>query len=377
MSLKILHTADLHLGAKMFFLGEKAEQQRGQLKKTFAKIVDRALELNVDLFLIAGDVFDNPLPSQVNLAFFQEQIERLLAKGIFVVQIPGNHDYLAKESVYLHHNFFRRQRNNYRLITKEYDTWEIPELDTFVQAGAVTRQKSRVSPLAEFVNKRQAGKGTKQWQIGLVHGSIAGISTETNFPIDKKEIAQLNLDYLALGDWHSTLNVSVDGSWAYYSGSPETVAIDQKGAGNVIFIELETGKKPKVSLVPVGSRKNVKLALDVDKIANINQLIKEIQQYQVEDTILQVKLTGIRRLDFHLDLEDLYKHLQPEFFYLRLDDQSQLQISTQELQKYPQELITGRFIKILQERKGTDNKENALIDKAIQMGIKLLTGGET
>ena len=369
-----MHTSDLHLGAKMFFLGEKAEQQREQLKKTFAKIVDKALELNVDLFLIAGDVFDNPLPSQVNLAFFQEQIERLLAKGIFVVQIPGNHDFLEKESVYLHEDFFRSPRNNYRMIIKEYDTWEIPELDTFVQASAVTRQKSRVSPLAGFTNKGQAGKGTKQWQIGLAHGSIAGISADANFPIDKKEIAQLGLDYLALGDWHSTLNVSADGCLAYYSGSPEAVAVDQKGAGNVIFIELEQGKKPQAAVLPVGSRKNVKIALNIDKYTNINQLIKEIQQYQGGDTILQAELMGFRKLDFNLDIEDLLKHLQPDFFYLRMDDESQLQISAQELQKYPGELITGRFIKILQERKGKDKKENALIDKAIQKGIKLLTG---
>ncbi len=42
--LKILHTADIHLGAKFSGLGNKGNSQREQLRATFRKVIATALE---------------------------------------------------------------------------------------------------------------------------------------------------------------------------------------------------------------------------------------------------------------------------------------------------------------------------------------------
>ena len=380
MTLKILHTSDLHIGAKLLFLGEKAEQQREQIKATFTKVVDKALELQVDIFLIAGDVFDSPFPSQVNIAFFTQQLKRLLDKGIFVTQIPGNHDYLAQGCVYLRDDFFKSairpttagQQANFRFITKEADTWVIPELNLTIHASADTKQKSRVSPLSGF----QKNPKTK-FNLGLVHGSLQGISDDANYPINKADIAKLDLDYLALGDWHSTLDVSVKDAKAFYSGSPEAVAVDQTGAGKVLYIELAESKAAKITPLTVGSKKITKLSLDLGKFKDIAQLLRELEEYQGSQTVLLVEFIGMRNLGFDLNLEDLHRHLQNKFFYLRLEDKSQLKISAEELQKYPKELITGKFIQILQAQKANDPVKDELVDRAIQLGIKYLTSSES
>ena len=57
--LRLLHTADVHLGARHGDLGEQAAAQRERQFAAFRRSVDLAIEERVDLFLIAGDLFDS------------------------------------------------------------------------------------------------------------------------------------------------------------------------------------------------------------------------------------------------------------------------------------------------------------------------------
>ena len=57
--LRLLHTADIHLGARHSDLGEQAAAHRERQFAAFGRSVDLALEERVDLFLIAGDLFDS------------------------------------------------------------------------------------------------------------------------------------------------------------------------------------------------------------------------------------------------------------------------------------------------------------------------------
>ena len=59
MPLKILHTADVHLGAKFLGLGRKGEYQRTQLLQAFDDTVNLAIRERVNMMLIAGDLFDS------------------------------------------------------------------------------------------------------------------------------------------------------------------------------------------------------------------------------------------------------------------------------------------------------------------------------
>ena len=60
--MKIMQTADLHLGAKFSKLGGKAPKHRLNQQKTFSKIVDSCVKEKVDALIIAGDLFDKPNP---------------------------------------------------------------------------------------------------------------------------------------------------------------------------------------------------------------------------------------------------------------------------------------------------------------------------
>ena len=57
--LRLLHTADVHLGARHADLGEQAAVQRERQFAAFRATVDVALAEKVDLVLVAGDLFDS------------------------------------------------------------------------------------------------------------------------------------------------------------------------------------------------------------------------------------------------------------------------------------------------------------------------------
>ena len=90
--LRIIHTADVHLGARHDDLGEQASAQRERQFAAFKAAVDLAIAQKVDLFLVAGDLFDSRAPAPEADAILVETLVHLHEAGIPVVAIGGNHD---------------------------------------------------------------------------------------------------------------------------------------------------------------------------------------------------------------------------------------------------------------------------------------------
>ena len=86
--MKILHTADWHLGKRLDRFSRLEEQIL-----VMNEIVEIANEQEVDLVIIAGDLFDNFNPSVEATELFYKTLKRLSLNGKRpVVAISGNHD---------------------------------------------------------------------------------------------------------------------------------------------------------------------------------------------------------------------------------------------------------------------------------------------
>jgi exonuclease SbcD len=86
--MKILHTADWHLGKKLGGYSRHAEQIL-----VLDEICGLADAHEVDLVLIAGDLFDGPNPSSESTELFYKTLRRLSNDGSrAVIAIAGNHD---------------------------------------------------------------------------------------------------------------------------------------------------------------------------------------------------------------------------------------------------------------------------------------------
>src|SRR5262245_4754609 len=107
--LKILHTADWHLGRRFPSFPEEAQKRLSRARMdVISSILDVARRHNVDAVLCAGDLFDDPEPEPV---FWQELAKKFRERGAShppVFLVPGNHDPLTPESVWSHGHPFRQ-----------------------------------------------------------------------------------------------------------------------------------------------------------------------------------------------------------------------------------------------------------------------------
>ncbi len=85
--MRILHTADWHVGNEL--LGIDRQEETGKL---LDELYEHAVRESVDLLLVAGDLFDNPLPASWATKMVYDFFSRLAHAGIRSLVLAGNHD---------------------------------------------------------------------------------------------------------------------------------------------------------------------------------------------------------------------------------------------------------------------------------------------
>lgn len=93
--MRILHFADLHLGVESYGSLDPASGLSTRLLdilKALDRVIDFALESQVDLVLFCGDAYKSRDPSQTQQREFARRIKRLSLAGVPVFLLVGNHD---------------------------------------------------------------------------------------------------------------------------------------------------------------------------------------------------------------------------------------------------------------------------------------------
>src|SRR5699024_1255275 len=100
--IRFIHAADLHLDTPFSGLEQTSKKLAEKLREapfeSFAKIVDIAVEKEVDFVLLSGDLYNTKRVNIKAQSLFIEQLNRLEKVGIPVYLIRGNHDYLTEEA---------------------------------------------------------------------------------------------------------------------------------------------------------------------------------------------------------------------------------------------------------------------------------------
>ncbi len=85
--MKLLHTADLHIGRTLCGYSLIEDQ-----KYMLDEIYRIAVKKNVDGIIIAGDIYDRPVPPAEAVGVLDAFITKVVSKGIKLYCIVGNHD---------------------------------------------------------------------------------------------------------------------------------------------------------------------------------------------------------------------------------------------------------------------------------------------
>lgn len=368
--LKFLHTADIHLGAKFKYLGQKAANQREQLKKTFSAIVKKAIEEKVDIFLIAGDLFDSNSISASITEFVKSQFKILQDNSIQVCIVPGTHDVLDNSSIYKREKMIEEFSNVFVFI--EDTKKQYPNLDLTVWGKPNTSSKSNESPIIKL-----EGSSTK-YNILMAHGSvrIQGKSAKDDYPITLDEIKDCEMDYVALGHWHSMGDYSQGDVKCFYSGSPEMIDLSQNGAGNIILGTIEDKNTVIIEPFKIGIISSLNVEIDLGQIENEEMLKKYILENSDKNLVKIVELNGLASPRVFIDPVKLEQELAEEFFRIKIINDSHTRLESIDEKDYPEELVIGRFVRLMKQKidESKDEVEKRRLEQALNIGLMELSG---
>jgi DNA repair exonuclease SbcCD nuclease subunit len=384
--LRLLHTADVHLGARYADLGDRAAAQRERQFAAFHAAVDLALAEPVDVVLIAGDLFDSNVQPRRSVERVAAELHRLVEGRIRTIVIPGTHDVYDRASIYRAHDLAalagsQAGEDLVTVLTPERPTVRFEGLDLEVHGLVFATKRAPRSPLEGFQVEREDGA---RWQVALLHGSVAipGKTDGDEVVVTPEEIAASGLDYLALGHWHSTQRGRAGVTTWAYPGAPEPVALDQDRAGNVLLVQLEEtsdGRQVTIEERKVGRTRFERIEIDAATVESQPALIASLTRRADPDLVVDLRLGGVRPDELDLMTEEVEAALAPSFLKVRVRDRSHPALTEGPLPSA--DTIAGAFIRdlearILAQEAAGDETGAAELRDALRLGRLLLAGHE-
>lgn len=274
--MRILHTADWHLGKTLEGRSRLPEQE--QFLDELERIVN---DEKIDVVLMAGDAFDTVNPPAKAEQLFYDSLSRLSDKGKRpVVVISGNHDNPDRLSAA---SPIAYDSNIHLIGYPSAEVLSIPVKDEQLNVAALAYpSEARLEQLLSEVHdeillrdhydekirdlfqKMTEGFSVDAVNVAMSHLYVAGgSSTDSERPIEvggaytvRATSLPESAQYVALGHLHRPQNVKKALTNARYSGSPLAYSFSESGyAKSVSIIDVHPKEEANVSEVFLSSGK--------------------------------------------------------------------------------------------------------------------------
>lgn len=286
-TMKLIHTADWQLGKPY---GRFEPEVRAALTEARFDAIDaigkEAVRHGADHVLVAGDVFDTEGPDDRTIVQAISRMERHACRWWL---LPGNHDFARNGGLW---DRVRHRAGSSITVLAEAQPHEI-EPGIWLLPAPLTHRHNLDDPTELFDSMKTPGSRIR---IGLAHGSIRDFGTqgETKNQIAPDRARRSSLDYLALGDWHGTLNIDPR---TWYAGTPETDRFQRDEPGQVLLVDIAEGRDPSVIPTRTGRFQWIRRSWTVNDQAGFDaecdQLLGSIDP---ASTLLELSLAGITSL---------------------------------------------------------------------------------
>jgi DNA repair exonuclease SbcCD nuclease subunit len=310
--MRFIHTADWQIGKVFKQFGAKEETLRQARLAAIERLGELARANDVHHILVAGDVYDNEAPNTITL---RAPIERM--KAFADIQwhlLPGNHDPHRPEGIWDRVAQLGLPSHIHLHLTPN----PVQLTDGVFLLPAPLLRKTEFDDLTAWMDAAATPNGAVR--IGLAHGAVANFTSEgeaTN-PIDPTRPAKAKLDYLALGDWHRTLQI---GPVVWYAGTPEPDRAGRQERGTALLVEISgPGSSPSITPLVTGTYRwltRTERLSDGSELADLDQRLRSEQD--LSRLILRLRLEGTLPLAAHADLHHRLVDLEAAVFYLDVD----------------------------------------------------------
>jgi DNA repair exonuclease SbcCD nuclease subunit len=323
--MRFLHTADWQLGMTRHFLDADAQPRYHDARlASVRRIGALARELACEFVLVCGDVFET---NAVAPRVVGRALAVLADYPVPVYLLPGNHDPLDPASVYRSKEF-RRQLPEQVIVLDEAGPVRVGSGNWLVAAPWLSKHPAGDPVGLELrppdVAARAASDPTRAVRVLAGHGMIDRLTPDLDQPglirsaRLEAALAAGWIDYVALGDRHSTTQVDQAGR-IWYSGTPEVTDFDEVEPGQVLEVDLEPGQAPKVTRHSTGSWVFVDLAHEFAPGSGPAGLAERLAAFEAKDrTVLRLSLRGTLTVAERAELDDLLAAQEHLFASVRL-----------------------------------------------------------
>ena len=302
--MKILLTADLHIGSALSSLPpEKAKERRGELISTFCRICSYAEESKAAAVIIAGDLFDTGRVPRKTVRYVTDEISSHPSVAFYY--LTGNHDDAYKESSDIPANLYTFGRD-----------WSYFRIGNVIIAGRNEVESSMYGSLA---------LDPEDFNVVVLHGQESSSRTLSEGVISYPLLAGKNVDLLALGHLHYYHGAVIDRRGrAVYPGCPEGRGFDECGEKGFVLIDTEKPAGENTVFVPYALRvmREIRVTLDREDLTltdiekKVNASLKGIPGSDMVKLIFEGEVSP----DCEKDISFIESRLSERFFYAKCKD---------------------------------------------------------
>jgi len=360
---RFLHAADLHLSRPFGFLPPQlAEERRRDQRRALTKIADLALERNVDIVLIAGDLFDSPDPDPTDLEAVTKEFSRLVDGGKRIFAIPGNHDPASPNSFW--HGMGVEELHVF--LETEWSPVVLDDLGIAVVGIAFHHGKS----------ERRAFEGLESPDgmpcVLLVHASWEAFEgqLERYHPFSAADLADTKASYVALGHYHKFNPILAGRVAACYPGTPEGISFDKPETEDRFVIVGEIADDGSAKIEPVKINHRIMRSAEIDCTSFESQvgLFDAVRRLCQPNALVELKLVGAPIPDLTSVIEELPDRFRESCLHLVTDTSNLSLVGDLPVDD---RTICGRFCKyLLQQTEDTaDPERRRVLRRALELGL--------
>lgn len=348
--MKIIHTADVHLGSRMNRLPkDKAEERARELRATFERMVSYAKDEGISVILLAGDIFDSDRPFKKDKEFFYSVIRRNSEITFFYLR--GNHD--ETES-------YTEEIENLKTFG---DEWTSYTLDGEVVLSGLEIDRSNCLSMYSSLKL-----DSDKINVVMLHGDAGEGFGENKVSIPR--LKNKNIDYLALGHIHTQGAVKIDERGiSAYSGCLEGRGFDETGEKGFMVYDTDT---KEVSFVPFAYREVVEKSVDISDTQDAYDAARKIKSEIKTDgkNLLRLNLVGEIGYADETLAKDVEKYIDGICYFVSVKDNTRLKL---DYSAYRDSLsLKGEFVRLVTSEKMDDGDRQKILD----LGLRALSGQE-
>lgn len=358
--MKIIHCADLHLDSKMEsnLDREAASMRRDELLDTFERMVAYAVQQEVRVIIIAGDLFDKPNVRKVARNRVLDQIRN--HPQIDFCYIRGNHD----QCDFVDELSQQESFPNLKLFgTDQWISYDYG--DVVITGMELIRENSQTLGVNLVLDQNRCN-------IVVLHGQESDYQGN-----DHAEIVNLAMlrnkyiDYLALGHIHSYKSDRLDERGVYcYSGCLEGRGFDECGPKGFVLLDIADGKI-HTEFVPMARRMLHEVTVEVTPGMDMPAVIEKTKQLVAEissDDLVKIVVVGVTDIDTDIDIKRLLRSLDHDFFYIKGYDRTTIEIDYENFRN--DKSLKGEFVRLMEQQDMPEDERAAIIE----LGMKAIMG---